>query len=74
LRGARHSYPGDFWLNFELALALHRRKDYDGAVRFNTAAVSILPNAAAAHSNLGLALAEQKKLDEAIACYRRAIE
>src|SRR5262249_31327923 len=43
-------------------------------IRFNTAAVSILPNSAAALNNLGLALAEQKKLDEAIASYRKAIE
>ena len=32
------------------------------------------PGYAEAHNNLGNALKEQGKLDEAVACYRRALE
>src|SRR5262249_54205610 len=73
LRDAQYVYPGDFWLNFELGLALKKQKDYEGAIRFYTAAVSIRPNSAAAHNNLGIALRAQKKLPEAIAAYNKAI-
>ena len=74
LRNAQHVYPGDFWLNFELASELNEQKDHEGAIRFYTAAVSIRPRSSAVHNNLGLALRGQKKLDEAVAAYRKAIE
>jgi tetratricopeptide (TPR) repeat protein/serine/threonine protein kinase len=74
LRDGQHVYPGDFWLNFELAAALGAQEDYEGAIRFYTAAVSIRPHSTAVHNNLGTMLAEQKKLDEAITCYQKAIE
>ena len=74
LRDANTSYAEDFWLNYSLAYRLAERKDYEGAVRFYTAAVSIRPNAVAARHNLGGALRDQRKLDEAIACFRKAIE
>jgi superkiller protein 3 len=74
LRNAQYVYPGDFWLNFELANQLSEQKDHEGAIRFYTAAVSIRPRSTAALNNLGLALRDQKKLDEAIAAYRKAIE
>src|SRR5262245_31041144 len=75
LRDAQYAYPGDFWLNLSLgSIALVKQKDYERAVRYCTAAVSIRPHSAAAHYNLGTALHEQKKLDEAIACYRKAID
>ena len=50
------------------------QEDYEGAVRFYTAAVASHPSSAGAHNNLGNALSAQKKPDEAIACYRKAIE
>jgi tetratricopeptide (TPR) repeat protein/serine/threonine protein kinase len=74
LRNAQSANPGDFWLNFELAVALRLQEDYEGATRFYTAAVSVRPNATAAHNNLGAVLERPRKLDEAIACYRKAIE
>jgi tetratricopeptide (TPR) repeat protein len=74
LRDAQSAYPGDFWLNFTLGEDLSHRGDYEGAVRFYTAAVSLRPNSAAAHTNLGAVLERQKKPDEAIRHYRRAIE
>jgi tetratricopeptide (TPR) repeat protein/serine/threonine protein kinase len=74
LRDAQFAYPGDFWLNIELGLALSMlRKDHEGAARFLTAAVSIRPNAAIAHRALGLVLQGQKKLDEAAVAYREFI-
>jgi eukaryotic-like serine/threonine-protein kinase len=74
LRQAQSAHPGDFWLNSDLGWQLSHRKDYEGAIRFHTAAVAIRPNFAAAQTGLGVALLNQKKLDEAITCFRKAIE
>jgi serine/threonine protein kinase/tetratricopeptide (TPR) repeat protein len=76
LREAQHVYPGDFYLNFECGNALLDKGDFDGAIRFCAAAVAIRPNSPVAHNNLGIALQRQKKpvRDEAIRCYRKAIE
>ncbi|HUE69932.1 MAG TPA: tetratricopeptide repeat protein [Pirellulaceae bacterium] len=74
LRQAQQRFPDDFWINLDLANSLHDTKDYEGAVRFYTAAVAIRPSASAAHNNLGNVLHDQKRLDEAEACYRHAIE
>ncbi len=74
LRDVQVVYPADFWANFNLAQHLDEQKDYEGAVRFYTAAVSVRPRATAALNNLGNTLLRQKKLDEAIAVYRRALE
>jgi tetratricopeptide (TPR) repeat protein/serine/threonine protein kinase len=73
LRDGQYAYPGDFWLNCELGIRMHDRKDYAGAVRYSSVAVSLRPDAAAAHTSLGIALSAQKKVDEAIACYQKAI-
>jgi serine/threonine-protein kinase len=74
LQEGQYAYPNDFWLNFTLGNRLYDRKDYAGALRYYTAAVSLRPNSPAAHLNLGNALKDLRKLDEAIACYKRAIE
>ncbi|MGI8981909.1 MAG: tetratricopeptide repeat protein [Pirellulaceae bacterium] len=74
LRDAQGVYPADFWLNYGLALRLRNDKDYEGAVRFYTAAVAVRPTAVAALNDLGISLAEQGKLDEAIAAWRKATE
>lgn len=60
-------------INLELARSLFMRKDYEGAVRFSTAAGSIRPGAAA-DAILGDALANHKKFDEALALCRRGTE
>ena len=73
LRAGQSVHPGDYWLSYELGSALHFQKDYDGAIRFATAAVAIRPSSAHAHSYLGFIL-RPKKLDEAISAYRKAIE
>jgi serine/threonine-protein kinase len=74
LREAQYHHPGDFWLNYELAYDLHLQIDFEGAVRFYTAAIAIHPNSAVAYDNLGFTLYVQNKLDEAISTYRKAIE
>jgi serine/threonine protein kinase/tetratricopeptide (TPR) repeat protein len=74
LRLAQYIYPGDFSLNSELGLDLWMRNNFEGAVRFWTAAVAIRPRSAVAYSNLGSALHDQKKLPEAIIAFRKAIE
>ncbi len=73
LRDAQQVRAGDFWLNMYLGNQLLRQEDYEGALRFYTAAVACHPNSAA-HSNLGNALNTQKKFDEAIVACRKAIE
>jgi tetratricopeptide (TPR) repeat protein len=74
LRDGQRAYPDDFWLNFQLGFALLVRKDYAGAVRYSSAAVSLRPDCPVAHHNVGSALAEQGNLDEAAAWYKKAIE
>src|SRR5262249_52461831 len=74
LQAGQYAYPADFWLNFHLADHLYRRKDYAGAIRYFSIVVSIRPGSATAHNNLGTALHEEKKPDEAFACYRKAVE
>ena len=74
LRVMQQIHPGDYHLNFNLALALRIQYDYEGAIRFYTAAVSLRPNSYPSHYNLGGTLLHQKKLDGAIAEFRKAIE
>jgi tetratricopeptide (TPR) repeat protein len=72
LRRAQAKYPGDFWLNVDLAHALAPTKPAE-AVGFYRAALAIRPGTAAVYNNLGSALCGQKELDEAIASYHKAI-
>jgi superkiller protein 3 len=73
LRDGQYAFPTDFWLSFQLVNAFARRKDCADAIRYASVAVSVRSGSAAAHGNLGAALAEQGKLDEAIAECRQAI-
>jgi tetratricopeptide (TPR) repeat protein len=70
----QYAYPADFWLNFDLGYQLSGRKDYAGAVRYFSVAVSLRPDSAPAHTNLGFALYGQGKPDEAVACFKKARE
>jgi serine/threonine protein kinase/tetratricopeptide (TPR) repeat protein len=89
LRDAQLVSPGDFWLNDKLGFVLYRQKDYETATRFYAVALAIRPNSVNAHNNLGLALSNsavrlfrqnanrkdsQPILDEAIACFNKAID
>src|SRR5262249_46619578 len=74
LQEGQYAYPADFWLNFELGYRFLGRKDSLGARPYCAVAVSRRPASAAAHNNLGNALRDQGKLDEAVAEYRKVIE
>src|SRR5262249_60147609 len=58
LRAAQHRYPSDFWLNLDLGNSLHYAKQDEEAVGYYRVAVALRPDAAAPHSNLGMALSE----------------
>jgi superkiller protein 3 len=74
LRDAQYAHPDDVWLNWLLSDHLDRVGDRAGAVRYSSIAVSLRPESALAHNNLGSALLQQGKLDEAFAECRKAIE
>jgi tetratricopeptide (TPR) repeat protein len=75
LRQARRRFPGDFWVNHQLAHALLacRPPRREEALRYFAAAVSLRPQSPIAHLNLGYALDAKGQRDEAIAEYREAI-
>jgi tetratricopeptide (TPR) repeat protein len=75
LRQVRQRYPGDFWINHELAAFLSRGgpAHLEEALRYHTVAAALRPESFLAHLNLGDALAKKGLLDEAIAEFREAI-
>jgi serine/threonine protein kinase/Flp pilus assembly protein TadD len=73
LQEGQYAYPADFWLNLELGYGFYYRKDYLSARLYSAVAVSLRPESTAAHTNLGIALCDLGKLDEAVAEYRTAI-
>jgi len=68
-------HSGDYGINFGLAHAFSKLKtpNLDEAIRFYTAAIAVRPDTLPALGNLGLALQQKKRLDEAITIDRRAI-
>jgi len=75
LRQVQAARPGDFWINFQLALTLRQKKSADraGAIRFVQAALALRPQSPVVHNNLGILLYEKKDVDGAIAESREAI-
>jgi tetratricopeptide (TPR) repeat protein/tRNA A-37 threonylcarbamoyl transferase component Bud32 len=73
-RGQRR-YPGDFWLNVQLANALQTKKRprWREAVGYYRAALAARP-ATFVYTNLGVALAAMRDLDGAIAALKQAID
>jgi tetratricopeptide (TPR) repeat protein len=72
LRKAQARFPADFWLNFDLALAL-RGTDLVEATGFYRVALALRPRSSAAWNNLGTSLLDLKKLPEAIDAFHQAI-
>jgi Flp pilus assembly protein TadD len=75
LRHAQQDFPGDFWINHELGMALghcHPPQNEE-ALRFLTVAAALRPDSAGVRLNLGLAYAGTGRFDEAIVAYRKAI-
>jgi tetratricopeptide (TPR) repeat protein len=75
LQQARLGRPEDFWINHDLALAISKAQParWDDVIRFFTAAEAVRPQSPGAHANLGLALFNKGRLDEAVAECQQAI-
>jgi serine/threonine protein kinase/Flp pilus assembly protein TadD len=74
LLAAHQRDPGDFWINFDVAIMFRDRKPpkYDEAIRFFTAAIAIRPESPVAHNLLGLSFQNKGRLEEALAEYQEA--
>jgi tetratricopeptide (TPR) repeat protein len=75
LRRAQRQYPGDFWINVQLAqaLAVHGPPRVEEALRFYTAALALRPESAEVHLALAHALRDKGELDEAVTAYQEAL-
>jgi tetratricopeptide (TPR) repeat protein len=75
LRQAQLLYPGDFWINQALAHWLTKggSRQWDEALRFYTAAAAVRPESMGARTNVGYALWEKERWNEAFAEYREAL-
>src|ERR1700678_371773 len=56
-----------------LGMLEHQRGHHETAIEMIGQAISVSPNVAAYHSNLGTILQARGKLDEAAACFERAL-
>jgi eukaryotic-like serine/threonine-protein kinase len=76
LERACEIHPGYFWIHLELASLSSevRPARLEAAVRHGIAARALRPRSAGAWNNLGNALRAQGKLDEAVACNKKAID
>jgi serine/threonine-protein kinase len=72
-RQAQGRCPDDFWLNLGLGTALRKAKPVE-AEAYYRAALAVRPGSAVIYCNLGVVLHEQKRLPEAVAAFRRAID
>jgi serine/threonine-protein kinase len=73
LRAAQARHPDDFWINYELGIALYGMQEWGEAVAHFRAALALRPRAAAVHNNLGYALYRLGKKDEAVGHYEDAL-
>jgi Flp pilus assembly protein TadD/serine/threonine protein kinase len=75
LRDAQRRHPNEFWLNAQLwqFYSDSQPPQREEAYHFAAVAVSLRPGSPGAHYNLGDALADKDRLDEAIAEFRHAI-
>ena len=75
LRRAQQAFPGDFWINHDLGMALGdcQPPQHEEAIRFLTVAVALRPDSAELRFNLGSTLARAGRLDEALVACRQAI-
>jgi tetratricopeptide (TPR) repeat protein len=73
LRQGQAEHPADFWLSFQLGLALLKTNPVEAA-GFNRLALAVRPGSCLAYNNLGVSLQHQQKLPQAIAAYNKAIK
>jgi tetratricopeptide (TPR) repeat protein len=69
----QRDYPGDFWANHDLGIALSDNGQPGRAVRYYTAALALRPKNAGVFLNRANALQRAGESDAAIADYRQAI-
>jgi serine/threonine-protein kinase len=69
----QQQYAGDFWASFTLADALWGKKPAE-CIRYYQAALAIRPETVLAHHNVGRALANAGRIEEAIAEIETAIQ
>jgi len=74
LRLAQARYPGDFWINFELARKHAYFKEWDEVIRFLTAALAVRPRNAVVHWHLAGALHNKGAEKEALDTIRKSQE
>jgi serine/threonine protein kinase/Tfp pilus assembly protein PilF len=78
LRRAQFKYPNDFWINHRLGVDLMWRLSPEVVVAegigFMRAAVAVRPESGHALMNLGNGYSFLGEYDQAIACYRKALE
>jgi serine/threonine-protein kinase len=72
LQRVQRKYPGDFWANFALGMAL-LAKDPGESIRYLQAALAIRPRTAVVYDSLGAALQGIGRTDEAIAHCQQAL-
>jgi tetratricopeptide (TPR) repeat protein len=75
MRRAQDAFPGDFWINHNLGVALRdcEPPQAEEAIRFLTVATALRPDSPGVRLNLGLVLWDKGRLDEALEAFRRAI-
>src|SRR5262249_6993931 len=73
LRRACERYPGDFWIRLDLGVLLGK-SDREATFRHYDVARALRPRSPGAWNNLGNSLKDQDRLDQAVACYGKAIE
>jgi tetratricopeptide (TPR) repeat protein len=72
---AQQRHPDDFWINFTLGYLLNQLHPSQRAepIRYYSIAVALRPQSPTAHVNLGISLARNGRVDDAIAEFREAI-
>jgi tetratricopeptide (TPR) repeat protein len=73
LSAAQARDPQDFWLNFELGLALNVSGRSDEALGFYRAALALRPEVSPAHIGVGVSLGAIGPVDEAIGYFEQAL-
>ncbi|HXE98650.1 MAG TPA: tetratricopeptide repeat protein [Dongiaceae bacterium] len=64
---------GNYWINYNLGVALAGKGDLDGAIQEYRETLRIKPDYAKAHNNLGFALASKGNLDAAMQEFQEAL-
>jgi serine/threonine-protein kinase len=76
LKRAQEAFPDDFWINYNLGVALSngRPPRLDEAIRFFAVAVALRQKSPAARLNLGMTLGKSGRYHEARIVFRKVLE